>query len=68
MPRGPIQEKTGEPLDDKYFTQTLLPDFMNNNPELTASWDVVYMTPAAISWSRIPALRCRWGHWRSGST
>jgi hypothetical protein len=40
--RGPIQEKTGEPLNDKYFTQTLLPDFMNKHPRLTASWDVVY--------------------------
>jgi DNA topoisomerase VI subunit B len=27
---------------DKYFTQTLLPDFINANPELTASWNVVY--------------------------
>jgi hypothetical protein len=40
--RGPIQDRTGEPLNDKYFTQTLLPDFMNNNPDLTATWDVVY--------------------------
>jgi hypothetical protein len=27
---------------DSYFTQTLLPDFQNENPELTADWDVVY--------------------------
>jgi hypothetical protein len=25
-----------------YFTQTLLRDFVNDNPELTASWDVVF--------------------------
>src|SRR5687768_334982 len=26
--RGPIQERTGRPLDDRYFTQTLLPDYV----------------------------------------
>jgi hypothetical protein len=40
--RPAIQEQTGEPLDDKYFTQTLLPDFMNDKPSLTAGWDVVF--------------------------
>lgn len=40
--RGRIQAMTGQELDDKYFTQTLLPDFMNDNPELTAEWDVVF--------------------------
>ena len=40
--RGRIQEMTGKPLSDQYFTQTLLPDFQIENPELTASWDVVY--------------------------
>jgi hypothetical protein len=40
--RGPIQDRTGEPLDDKYFTQTLLPDFMNEHPRETADWDVVF--------------------------
>jgi hypothetical protein len=29
-------------LDDKYFTQTLLPDFMTDNPELTAGWDIAW--------------------------
>ena len=29
-------------MDDKYFTQTLLPDFMNDHPELTASWDIAW--------------------------
>jgi hypothetical protein len=40
--RSPIQEKTGDPLCDKYFTQTLLPDYMNDNPTTTANWDVVF--------------------------
>lgn len=31
-----------EKLGDDYFTQTLLPDFMEENPDLTAEWDVVY--------------------------
>jgi hypothetical protein len=26
--RGAIQEATGKPLDGKYYTQTLLPDYM----------------------------------------
>jgi hypothetical protein len=34
-----IQEKTDKPLDDKYFTQTLLPDYMN---EHNVDWDVVF--------------------------
>lgn len=29
-------------LDDSYFTQTLLPDFIKENPELTSDWNVVY--------------------------
>ena len=29
-------------LDDAYFTQNLLPSFIEANPELTADWDVVY--------------------------
>ena len=40
--RGPIQKMTDRKLDDNYFTQTLLPDFMNDHPELTADWDVVF--------------------------
>ncbi|MGD9894961.1 MAG: ATP-binding protein [Dehalococcoidia bacterium] len=27
---------------DSYFTQTLLPDFIDEHPDLTAGWDVVY--------------------------
>jgi hypothetical protein len=38
-----ILELTGrESLDDKYFTQTLLPDFMEDKAELTANWSVAY--------------------------
>jgi hypothetical protein len=29
-------------LNDAYFTQTLLPAFMEENPDLTSDWDVVY--------------------------
>ena len=34
--------RTEKKLDDGYFTQTLLPDFMADNEELTAAWDVVF--------------------------
>jgi Topoisomerase 6 subunit A/Spo11, Toprim domain len=40
--RGTIQERTGKTLDDRYFTQTLLPDFIAENAELTANWKVVF--------------------------
>ena len=40
--RGKIQDRTGKQLDDRYFTQTLLPDFMAENPEDTAGWKVVF--------------------------
>ena len=41
--RTQILEMTGKPsLDDKYFTQRLLPDFVNEHPELTETWDVVF--------------------------
>jgi Topoisomerase 6 subunit A/Spo11, Toprim domain len=40
--RGPVQEITGQMLDDQYFTQTLLPDYMNDYPDITANWDVVF--------------------------
>jgi hypothetical protein len=40
--RGPIQEATGETLGDKYFTQTLLPDYLAEHPDETAAWDVVF--------------------------
>ena len=43
--RNHIQERAEKELDkgrQTYFTQTLLPDFMNEHPELTADWDVVF--------------------------
>jgi hypothetical protein len=40
--RPAIQEATGEPLKDTYFTQTLLPDYVREHPDETADWDVVY--------------------------
>jgi len=39
--RGKIQERTGKPLNDQYFIQTLLPDYMNAN-SATAKWNVVF--------------------------
>ena len=40
--RPAIQEATGQPLSDTYFTQTLLPDYIREHPGETADWDVVY--------------------------
>jgi hypothetical protein len=40
--RPHIQEITGEPLRDKYFTQTLLPDYIEANPDQCADWNVVF--------------------------
>lgn len=41
--RPAILEMTGHSkLNDVYFTQTLLPAFMEENPETSAHWDVVY--------------------------
>jgi hypothetical protein len=37
--RPEIQERTGKQLDDQYFTQTLLPDYME---EHDVDWDVVF--------------------------
>jgi len=41
--RTRILEITGKnKLNDSYFTQVLLPDYIAENPETTADWDVVY--------------------------
>jgi hypothetical protein len=40
--RPAIQAQTGKPLDDKYFTQKLLPDYLNAHPEQTKGWDVTF--------------------------
>jgi DNA topoisomerase VI subunit B len=34
--------KDGEDVNDNDFTQRLLPDFVTDNPELTADWDVTF--------------------------
>jgi hypothetical protein len=39
--RGEIQERTGKTLDDAYFTQTLLPDYIKEHPE-AADWNVTF--------------------------
>ncbi len=40
--RGDIERLSGKPLDDVYFTQTLLPDYLAEHPDETRSWDVVF--------------------------
>ena len=41
--RGEIQERSGkDKFSDSYFTQRLLPDFMEQNPRLTAKWKVAF--------------------------
>jgi hypothetical protein len=41
--RPDILVQTGaEQLDDQYFTQTLLPDYMAEHPGKTADWEVVF--------------------------
>jgi hypothetical protein len=40
--RGPIQEVTDAPLNDQYFCQHLLPDYLQEQPEQTKDWDVVF--------------------------
>ena len=37
--RGYIQEKTGRQLDDRYFTQTILPDYVDHTG---VDWDIVW--------------------------
>ncbi|MFH1922443.1 MAG: hypothetical protein ABIP48_21490 [Planctomycetota bacterium] len=41
--RGRILKMTGrDSLDDQYFTQKLIPEYIRDHPKQTASWDVVY--------------------------
>ena len=41
--RKRILELTGRPkLDDRYFTQTLLPDYVEQHPAATSTWDIVF--------------------------
>jgi hypothetical protein len=38
--RNEFQERTGQPLKYEYFANTLLVQFLNQNPDLTAGWRV----------------------------
>jgi hypothetical protein len=40
--RGEIQRRTGRALGSKYFCQTLLPDYIREHADETATWDVVF--------------------------
>ena len=40
--RGYIQQITGKRLDDRYFCQTILPDYCLTFADATASWDIVW--------------------------
>jgi len=40
--RNHIQTQTGKSLDDRYFTQGLLPDYLVEHPDETRDWDVVF--------------------------
>lgn len=40
--RGPVEAKTGQRLDSKYFSQTLISRYLADNPEQTADWDIVF--------------------------
>jgi hypothetical protein len=46
--RAEIQRLAGRMLDDQYFTQQLLPDFMNEHPDATGQWDVVFDAPRPL--------------------
>ena len=37
-----IMARIDKPLDDQYFTQTLLPDYLEEHRQSTADWDVVF--------------------------
>ena len=40
--RPDIQNRIGRIINDQYFTQTLLPDYMKSYPKETANWNVVF--------------------------
>ena len=50
-----IQEETGKLLDDKYFTQTLLPDYIEQNEP--TDWNVVFDGVCSGFQCRPPLLR-----------
>ena len=45
-----ILQRTGlDKFGDKYFTQTLLPDYIEKHPEETAAWDIVWDSRGAAA-------------------
>jgi hypothetical protein len=40
--RGAIQQMTGQPLDDQYFCQKILPDYLKEHEAETSGWDVAF--------------------------
>ena len=40
--RPHIEEAADRKLDDQYFTQKILPNFVREHPEMTSDWDVVF--------------------------
>src|SRR2546427_380146 len=40
--RGEIQRRTERKLDDQYFIQTLLVDYLHEHPEKAKEWDIVF--------------------------
>jgi hypothetical protein len=40
--RGELQKRTSDRLNDQYFCQKLLPDYIAEHPEQTVNWDVVF--------------------------
>lgn len=60
--RRRILELTGRPkLDDRYFTQTLLPDYVEQHPEVTSGWDVVFDDRGNSSNHTLPQCATRHG-------
>ena len=47
-----IEEQTDKPLIYAYFSQTLLPNYINETWRRIGTWS---MTTADISWSRTPS-------------
>jgi len=37
-----VEEETGRQLDDQYFCQTILPQYLADNPAQTGDWDIVW--------------------------
>jgi hypothetical protein len=55
--RGEIQQRTGRTLDDQYFCQVLLPDYITEHGD-AQSWNVVFDARGHFA---EPRRSCRWG-------